>query len=163
MEIQHAGRDDAALLAEIIQCAHTEVATRFELTQANCPHHPSFCTESWVSREMEKGREYFLLTQSKKPIGCVAMEVASDQEVYLERLSVLPEKRHLGAGTRLVAHIIGEAVNLGVESIGIGIISKHDTLKTWYEGLGFEEVGEKRFDHLPFTVSFMSRRVPVCM
>lgn len=97
------------------------------------------------------------------PSGCVALERASDQEIYVERLSVVPEKRRHGAGVRLVAHVLGEAANLGVDALGIGIIDEFTELKTWYKSLGFEEVGVKHFEHLPFQVSFMTRRVPVTM
>lgn len=163
MTIREAQAQDAEDLARMIRLSHRDVAEKFHLSQENCPKHPSFCQESWVQDDFSRGVRYFFVNMDGCPAGCVALERASDQEIYVERLSVVPEKRRKGAGVRLVAHALGEAVNLGVDALGIGIISEFTELKTWYESLGFEEVAVKRFDHLPFQVSFMNRRVPVTM
>ena len=163
MTIRSAGQDDARILAGLIRESHRDVADRFQLTRENCPKHPSFCDASWIDEDLKRGVSYFFLEERGEPLGCVALERASEQEVYLERLSVLPEKRRMGAGMRLVGHVLAEAVNLGAESLGVGIISEFAELKSWYSSLGFEEVRVTRFDHLPFEVCFMDRCVPVTM
>ena len=163
MMIREARTQDADDLARMIRLSHRDVAEKFHLSQENCPKHPSFCQESWVHDDISRGVRYFFVNVDGSPAGCVALERASDQEIYLERLSVVPGQRRKGAGVRLVAHVLGEAANLGVDALGIGIISEFTELKTWYQSLGFVEVEVKRFDHLPFKVSFMSRWVPVVM
>ncbi|WP_175469483.1 GNAT family N-acetyltransferase [Desulfoluna spongiiphila] len=161
MTIREAHVQDAETLADMIRLSHRDVAERFHLTQENCPKHPSFCLAAWVQADFQRGVRYFFLTTEGRPCGCVALERASDQEMYVERLSVLPHKRRRGAGVRLVAHALGEAANLGVDTLGIGIISEFTELKAWYRSLGFEAVSVKHFDHLPFEVCFMTRWVPV--
>lgn len=42
------------------------------------------------------------------------------------------------------------------QQVSIGTIAEHEALKRWYLKLGFTEVGIKVFDHLPFSVLFMS-------
>jgi diamine N-acetyltransferase len=46
-----------------------------------------------------------------------------------------------------------------VEVISIGIIDEHTVLKQWYRKLGFTEVNRKKYDHLPFTVCSMEKRL----
>ena len=161
MTIREARVQDADTLAGMIRLSHRDVAERFDLTKENCPKHPSFCLDSWVQADFQRGVRYFFLDTDGSPSGCMALERASDQEMYVERLSVLPHRRRCGAGIRLVAHALGEAANLGVDTLGIGIISEFAELKAWYRSLGFETESVKRFDHLPFEVCFMKRWVPV--
>lgn len=163
MRIREAQAQDADDLAKMIRLSHRDVAEKFHLSKENCPKHPSFCQGAWVRDDFSRGVRYFFVSMDGSPSGCVALERASDQEIYVERLSVVPEKRRKGAGVRLVAHALEEAANLGVDALGIGIIDEFTELKTWYKSLGFEEVGVKHFEHLPFQVSFMTRRVPVTM
>ena len=80
---------------------------------------------------------------------------ATELEVYLERLAVLPPHRGQGYGTRLVRHAIGRARELGAFSVGIGIIAADTGLKDFYAALGFEEGKTKTFPHLPFAVVFL--------
>lgn len=77
------------------------------------------------------------------------------QEVYLERLAVLPPHRGQGYGTRLVRHAINQAREVGASAVGIGIIAADTGLKDFYTALGFEEGETKTFAHLPFAVVFL--------
>jgi GNAT superfamily N-acetyltransferase len=86
----------------------------------------------------------------------VALEKASPDRCYLERLAVLSHERRRGLGHALVDHAFHQARDMGVKKIGIGIIAKQTDLKKWYERIGFVEGETKRFDHLPFLVTFMS-------
>ena len=81
---------DVAVLAEIIRISFRDVAERFGLTQENCPTHPSNCTVDWVHRDMDRGVTYFILEAEGIASGCVALELASSELCYLERLAVLP-------------------------------------------------------------------------
>lgn len=98
---------------------------------------------------------YYLLEEKTGSIGCAALERADSEICYLERLSVVPERRNEGLGTRLVHHCFREAGAMGITTLGIGIIADQHELRQWYEKLGFVETGRKRFEHLPFEVLFM--------
>ena len=147
---------DIAVLAEIIRSSFRDVAERFGLTQENCPKHPSNCTVDWVQRDMDRGVTYFILDDEGLVSGCVALELASFEWCYLERLAVLPRQRQRGFGRALVDYALAEAKRLGTHRASIGIITGQTELKNWYQKNGFVEIETKELAHLPFRVTFMS-------
>jgi len=154
--IREARPEDAIVLSEIIRRSFRDVADRFNLTQENCPKHPSNCTDQWIRSDLHRGVRYFVLEDDGIPSGCVALELANDEACYLERLCVVPEKRRQGFGKALVRHVLDEATCAGARHVSIGIISDHAELKEWYRKIGFTEGETKGFPHLPFHVTFMS-------
>jgi len=159
MEIREAGRSDIHVLASLIRDSFRDVAERFDLTLENCPTHPSFCTDAWVEKDMDKGVRYFLLELEDRPCGCVAIERAGDEVCYLERLAVLPSCRRRGYGEVLVRKVEEEAKAVGALRLEIGIISTQRDLRDWYAERGFGEKGRKNFEHLPFEVTFMALEI----
>ena len=155
MTIRAATFDDIPVLAAIIRSAYRTVADRFDLTAENCPKHPSNCTGAWIEADFSRGVSYFLLESSGRTEGCAALEKAGPDTCYLERLAVLPDSRRHGCGKMLVDFIFEQARALGCRKVGIGIIAEQEDLRQWYERIGFQAKGTKRFDHLPFTVLFM--------
>lgn len=61
------------------------------------------------------------------------------------RLSVLPDYRNHGIGTRLVQHIVKLAQSSSIHSISIGVIGEHSDLQNWYRNLGFLDGETQRF------------------
>ena len=57
---------------------------------------------------------------------------------------------------KLAEHILTKAASEGVSKVGIGIIAEQKDLKTWYGKIGFNEGETKKFEHLPFRVTFMT-------
>jgi GNAT superfamily N-acetyltransferase len=157
--IWNATESDATCLAEIIREASRDVAERFGLTPENCPKHPSNCTAEWIVAGFEKGIAYFVLEEDGAPCGCAGLEQASSEVCYLERLAVLPNHRRQGFGTALVNHVCDEARRLGVKRVEIGTIAEHGELTRWYEKLGFNLKSTAEFEHLPFTVAFMTKEL----
>jgi len=157
--IREATIEDLEVLAGIVRGSFRDVAKRFSLTQDNCPKHPSNCTTSWIESDMARGVQYFILSRSGSPIGCVGLERPNNDVCYLERLSVLPQMRGNHFGISLVQHALSYATSKGAHKVSIGIIAEHTELKEWYKTLGFIEVGTKRFAHLPFQVSFMELKL----
>jgi ribosomal protein S18 acetylase RimI-like enzyme len=156
MRIRAANADDIPMLSEIIRASFRDVAERFNLTPENCPKHPSNCTNDWVARDLDRGVTFYVLEDGGAPAGCVALEKASDDLCYLERLAVLPERSRKGIGKALVDHVFSQASTLGARKISIGIIADDAQLKQWYEKIGFAEAGTREYDHLPFRVMFMT-------
>jgi len=153
--IREAGREDAPLLARLIRDSFRDVADRFNLTADNCATHPSNCKPEWIESDLAQGTRYFILESSGEPCGCVALEKAAADRCHLARLAVMPACRRKGFGEALVQHVLAEARLTGAETLELGIISGHTELKQWYERMGFSVAGSKRFDHLPFEVTFM--------
>lgn len=160
MNIRKAYQADLARLSMLVRESNKDVAVKFGLNAENCPKHPSFYTDDWVQADLDRGETYFIAEDGSVPLGCVAYEIPNSGLAYLNRLSVLPEHRNKGLGTRLVAHIVEHVRALSVQSISIGVIGEHAELQRWYGKLGFEDGGTKRFAHLPFSVKYMSYSLP---
>jgi len=156
MIIRQANEADIGVLVTLLRSSFRDVAERFELTAENCPRNPAFCTEQRVTSDFERDLRYYILHKDGRPCGCVALERANPDVCYLERLAVLPEQRRKGYGTTLVNYVFDQAKKIGAKRLEIGIIAKDTRLKNWYERFGFVLKGTKTFDHLPFTVAFMS-------
>jgi ribosomal protein S18 acetylase RimI-like enzyme len=155
--IRRACPDDAPLVAEVIRRSFAGPARRFGLTPENCPTHASNCTEEWVASAMADGARFYLLEQAGRACGCVALERASDDACYMERLAVLPERRRRGLGSTLVEHAMLEAQRMGVGRLEIGLIAGQTDLRRWYERRGFRVTRQGVcYDHLPFEVTFMA-------
>ncbi|MCP4757519.1 MAG: GNAT family N-acetyltransferase [Proteobacteria bacterium] len=153
--IRKAVENDTVSAANIVREAFKDVAKRFKLSVKNAPTHPSNCTEEWIEDALSQGIGYYLLDNDGIPVGCVALEKASSEVCYLERLGVLPDYRKRGFGEALVEHVLVEAKKLGTVRVEIGIIAEHVELKQWYKKLGFVERNTTRYDHLPFAVTFL--------
>lgn len=155
MSIITASIDDSVEIAKIVAISNRDVAEMFNLNRQNNPKHPSFYDKEWVMSDFGRGEEYFLYKEHEKYIACVAFEQPNSQVGYLNRLSVLPDKRRKGIGEKLVTHTLDYAKSKGIKEISIGIIAKHEILKNWYLHLGFIENSLKKFPHLPFDVLIM--------
>jgi len=155
-KIRDATKEETVLLADIMRISFHDVAVRFGLTKETAPKHPSNCEPDWIKKDMDRGVTYFLLEENNQTCGCVAFEMMDNSLCYLERLAVLPQKRKQGFGGELVNHVFNAAKQSGAERVSIGIIAAQAELKRWYEDIGFIETHTKKFDHLPFVVSFMS-------
>jgi N-acetylglutamate synthase-like GNAT family acetyltransferase len=155
IHIRRATHDDVDVLTDIIRRAFRDVADRFAITPENGPTHPSNCEGAWIESDLSRGVSYFLLIAEGLPCGCVAVEIASPEVCYLERLAVVPERRNEGFGRRLVNRALREGKEAGVTTMSVGIIAKHSEVRDWYGRLGFAEDGERSFDHLPFEVAFL--------
>ena len=107
--IRKADTTDTSLLSGLVSECFRDVAVRFGLTLENCPKHPSHYTDEWVEKDLARGVAYFVLGNDVMALGCVAIEKASSDICYLERLGVLPEARHNGFGRALVDHVISRA------------------------------------------------------
>jgi N-acetylglutamate synthase-like GNAT family acetyltransferase len=157
--IRRCTQKDTGVLVETIRESFRDVAERFCLSEENAPRHPSNCTAEWIHQEMGRGVIYFILESENVVSGCVALEVASSEACYLERLGVLPSQRRHGIGKALVGHVLSEAKLLSALHVDIGIIAVDTELKAWYKRLGFIEAETKEFSHLPFRVTFMSHNL----
>lgn len=155
MEIVRASIENVSDLAKIVSESNKDVAEKFGINAGNNPKHPSFYTKEWVISDFNRGEEYFLLTQANTVIGCVAFEQPRSDTAYLNRLSILPKHRNKGAGELLVRHIFKYTKEKDIEKVSIGIIAAHTVLKSWYLSLGFVEKQTKKFEHLPFDVTYM--------
>jgi len=141
----------------VIKNSFRTVADEFDLAIENCPAHPSFVTIQQLKELKSKGLRLFGLFLGADQVGFVAVEKANDTLYYMDKLAVLPEYRHRGYGTELVAFVLDYIRNRGGQKLSIGMIDEHKVLKDWYGKLGFAVISMTKFPHLPFTVCFMER------
>ncbi len=85
-KIRTCDREDIGVLVKTIRDSFETVAERFGLNRENSPRHPSNCTAEWIQQEMDRGVQYFILESEGMVSGCVALESASSEVCYLERL-----------------------------------------------------------------------------
>ena len=143
-------------LVAVIRRSFITVAHDFNITPGNAPTNPAFIDEESLLKSAEKkDLNYYGCYEQETIVGCYALEKAFHQTYYLERLAVIPEKRHQGYGRALVLDAFKRAKEKGGNNISIAIIEEHEILKNWYKNLGFVETGRKTFAHLPFGVCFL--------
>lgn len=144
---------------EVIRESFLTVAKEFKLTIENAPTNPAFIKLNDLIKMREKGIVMFGVFNEDTQIGFVAVEKASEDTYYMEKLAVLPEFRHKGYGKMIMDYVSDFVRNNGGKRIGIGIINENSRLKQWYQNCGFREVELKNFGHLPFTVCLMSKEI----
>lgn len=155
--IRGADWTDAELLADVIRRAFADVAQRFGLTPENCSGESPFITSGLVSADMEDGIVYYLLEEDGKACGCIAAGTKIPDVLYLKRLSVVPEYRRRGFGRALMHYAAERAKTLGKHRVEFGTMTENMGLTRWYEGQGFSVKETRRFEHLPFGVTFMHK------
>ncbi len=150
--------DELPACLHVIHQSFATVAKQFGLTRENCPKHTSFLPLSYLETQLGWGWHMFGLFAGKALIGYVSLSAEGD--VYtLHNLAVLPEYRHHGFGKQLLDYAKAHAKALGGSVIKIGIIDESTVLKEWYAANGFVHTGSHKFEHLPFTTSYMEYNI----
>ena len=165
-----------AEVARLMRRSFGTVARELGLTEESAPTNPAFVTVERLRAFLKRGAKLFGLFDQGEIIGCVAIEPSEDAApggtaaavagaagaegvYYLERLAVAPERRHCGHGSALLAYAVDRIQKAGGRVVSIALIDDNRVLKEWYREKGFVETGRRRFDHLPFEVCFMSRKL----
>jgi N-acetylglutamate synthase-like GNAT family acetyltransferase len=154
--IRQATTDDIPILVDLIRTAFAEVAQALKLNEKEHPRCTSFYSEQRMHQDFAKGIRFFILEQFSKAIGCVAMEVNTHGICYLMRLAILPPYRKKNLGKKLVQHVFHQCRQAGIRQVHIAIVDSADSLKKWYQSMGFVQFETQTVEHLPFTVAFLS-------
>ena len=155
MEIRQLKREELGEAARVVRGAFATVAEEFGLTKENCPTNGAFLPEGRLEAQFDAGVRMAGAFDGDVMIGFAALDLSDAEKPELEKLSVLPQSRHQGAGKLLVGWASEQARAAGAAALRIGIIEENVRLRAWYEGLGFAHTGTRVFAHLPFTVGFM--------
>lgn len=152
--------EDFISCTDVIRKAFKTVADEYNLTPSNAPTHPSNLSVTSLKEAVRKGAVFYGLQINGKTIGCIGIEKSPEaHKYYIEKLSVLPEKRHNGYGKMLMDIACEKILQNDGKLISIGIINENIILKNWYLRYGFNEKALKRFEHLPFEVCFMEKEI----
>lgn len=155
MEIRQLKREELGEAARVVREAFATVAAEFGLTEENCPTNGAFLPEGRLEAQFDAGVRMAGAFDGDVMIGFAVLDLSDAEKPELEKLSVLPQSRHQGAGKLLVGWASEQARAAGAAALRIGIIEENVRLRAWYEGLGFAHTGTRVFAHLPFTVGFM--------
>ncbi len=139
----------------VIKESFKTVAEQLGLNEKNAPTNPAFSTPEDLNKLALKS-DCFALYENNKPCGFFALEYKDDLNIFfLERVSVVPDKRHKGYGKSILDFAKNYCKNQNSTKISIGIINENIILKNWYIKNEFIEISVKKFSHLPFNVCFM--------
>lgn len=132
------------------------VAQEFNLTKENASSNSAFIDIEQLEHEIQSGLVLYIAKEDMASIGCIGIRCSKDPKIwYIEKLGVVPQKRHSGTGSKLLQFAIDEISAQKAQKISIGIINENIKLKKWYEKHGFYAYETKHYDHLPFTVCLM--------
>ena len=153
--------NDLETAVRILQEANATVAADLSYTIETAPTNPAFIGIEALAEELTHEREFYLLEAERDIVGIVALEKSPKEDAlyFIERLAVLPQFRHKGYGRLLMDYASERAAEKRGRRVSVAIINENTQLKDWYNALGFEETGQKKFDHLPFTVCFMQKEL----
>lgn len=147
-------------IAGVIAQSFITVAADFNLTPENAPTNPAFTTFESLAASINSGLKMYGIIPYDRYAGCVGiMDSGSGGIFYIERLAVLPEERHRGYGKELLDFACNLAVSCNGKTAAVGIINENEILRNWYIKNGFAETGTRKFNHLPFTVCFMQKKL----
>jgi len=81
--------------------------------------------------------------------------------VYLDRITVMPDSRRLGAGRAMYAELIRRYTGLApVLTCEVNLVPRNDTSLRFHAGLGFVEVGQQHTDGGAKQVSLLALHLP---
>ncbi len=155
MEIKNVKKEQLPQCLEVIHKSFETVAEEFGLTKENCPKHTSFIPLYFLESQMEWGWNMFGLFEDEEITGYMSISKEDGGVYELHNLAILPEHRHKGYGSKMIEYAKKFVKTLGGSKIKIGIIDESDILKKWYISHGFNYIGNKKFDHLPFTSGYL--------
>ena len=159
MEIKEILYEELEKCLDVIHKSFATVAKMFSLTKENCPKHTSFIPLYFLETQKAWGWYMYALFIEERIIGYASVSELEKGIFELHNLSVLPEYRNLGYGTMLVEHAKWYVKSNGGLKLKIGIIDESSVLKSWYISQGFKYLGNKKFDHLPFTSGYLEWEV----
>lgn len=85
--------------------------------------------------------EYFI---DNKSVGYLEFSLIYDR-IELDNIKVLEEYRNQGIGTKLLAHLIGLAIDYRVVNITLEVRVSNDVARSLYKKFGFHEIAIRKF------------------
>jgi ribosomal protein S18 acetylase RimI-like enzyme len=129
--------DNSQAISELLRASFIGIAEEMGFTQANCPNHIAFITQERLMEQLGgKNAHCFGIREEGAWIGFVAVALYDDG-YEITRLAVYPAHRHKGYGRALMDRACEKARELGLDSIGLGMLYENKVLRRWYEGKGF--------------------------
>lgn len=154
-------QNDFLVLAKLLNQAFATVAKEFGLTKENSPTNNAFISGEELKSQLTDNREFYVYKKDLQSVGFIAIEqsLITPGTFYIEKLAVNPDYRHSGIGQHLMDFAFRRVKELGGKRISIGLIDSNTILKEWYGKQGYTVFETKHFNHLPFDVCMMEKKI----
>lgn len=149
------------ICVDLIRRSFQTVADEFGFTVENAPRFTAFATTmERLTWQYEQKRPMFVYeSEEGKIVGYYSLHLQENGECELNNLCVDSEYRHRKIGEKLFEHAVDVAQKKGCTVMNIGIVEENQKLRKWYEMLGAEHVGTKKFDFFPFTCGYLKKNI----
>ena len=159
--IREINENDINACVDVICRSFLTVADSFGLTKESAPGFPAFATDEQRLKKqfLQDKRPMYIYVLDDKIVGYYSLQIMAGKKCELKDLCVLPGYRHNEIGKQLLEHAFDKALEFGSAIMRLSIVEENQTLRQWFEGFDFENVGTQKFDFLPFTLGYMMRRL----
>ena len=89
---------------------------------------------------LDETADHLLAYLDNQPVGTARIRYPNQHTAKVERLAVLSEARGKGLGKKLMEKALDVAAKKNIEEV---VVNAQDYVKSLYEQLGFEQVGER--------------------
>jgi len=110
-----------------------------------------------LSEIYENIRDFFVVRQGERVVGCVALHVSWLDLAEVKSLAVAEDSREQGIGARLIEACLKEAEGLGTATV-FCLTYKPD----FFEGLGFSRVDKAELPRKVWTECYRCPKFPDC-
>jgi ribosomal protein S18 acetylase RimI-like enzyme len=150
--------DQVEVVTDVINRSFLTVAKDFGFTKESVSHFPAFIGKEVLEKQIHNGLQMFGFISEDTCIGCIGIKREDDNGLYkIERLAVLPERRHNAIGRTLMDFAVKEIRKEGGKRAVVEIVNENTQLKNWYIGQGFLEIRIDTYERLPFTVGVLEK------
>ena len=152
---------DLSEIVHVLNISHATVAVEYGFTKDDNPSNNAFIDEPTLRVQLNNGIELYAMSIGSVMAGCIAVEKSGKETdtFYIEKVSVIPEFRNKEYGIKLMDFATAKIMEADGKIISIALIDSNSKLKNWYSKQGFIETGTKDFEHLPFRVCFMRKKL----
>jgi ribosomal protein S18 acetylase RimI-like enzyme len=152
--------NEIELATKIINEAFLTVAHEFNFTKEKVPTFPAYITSATIENQILGGLILFIYEENGISVGCIGVSYSKESDYFkAERFAVIPEYRHRGIGKKLMDFIEKKVNQEHGKSIIVEIVNENQRLKDWYIRNEFTEVRIDKYDHLPFMVSVLEKKL----
>jgi len=101
--------DEIESLVEVLHSSFQTVAQEFNLTKENTSTNSAFIDENQLNHEIQNGLILYIAKENVTNIGCIGIRCSNDPKIwYIEKLAVVPNKRHFCTELKLLQFAIEE-------------------------------------------------------
>jgi len=159
IRLEWASEFHSEIICSIIAESFKKQAQILCLSKEQHPGFVAFDTVERVRRRIKQGDGTAIAYLGKDPVGTItcAVDPVRPEKGYVRRLAVLPRQRGNSIGQLLMDHALKRLKEQKVIFVELSIVAQFDSLREYYQRMGFLCREKKSFPHLPFEVLYMEK------